>query len=148
MNLGRRGVRALAACAAVVGILGVETVGASSATASYSECPDDEFCMWQHVEYEGLFVYSSEPQPNVHDFNDRASSFWNRTDGWIAVYGDSNYGNSSSPEKNYCWSIAPGASSANIGYVTEGGVRVETEANDSVSSFRPGVCEAPYRVFY
>ncbi|MFJ4152991.1 peptidase inhibitor family I36 protein [Streptomyces galbus] len=115
--------RTLAAAAALAATVGVGIINAPTASANSADCPANEFCMWQHSNYDGILAYSSEPQPDLHDFNDRATSFWNRTSSWISVYRDNNYG--------YCLAnISPGSSSPNVG----------NALNDRISSFRPGQC--------
>ncbi|MGW1412090.1 peptidase inhibitor family I36 protein [Streptomyces sp. NPDC002403] len=123
MSMRQRTVRLLGTGFALAAALGFGVVTAPIASADYSVCPANKFCMWQNTNYDGLYAYSSEPQANLHDFNDRASSMWNRTGGYISFYRDSNF--------EYCLGkIKPGGSSANVGaYV-----------NDRISSFRPGEC--------
>ncbi|MFJ4153002.1 peptidase inhibitor family I36 protein [Streptomyces galbus] len=147
VNFRRSAIRFLSSTVALGGFLGIGLTVAPGAAASYSQCPDKEFCMWQHTGYDGMFVYSSEPQPNLHDFNDRASSFWNRTNSWITVYSNSNYNQADGgwAGRGICWEIAPGASSYNAGFyllkTSSGTFQESTGFNDSASSFKPGRCE-------
>ena len=123
MFLRRISARVAASCVALLSVTGIGIVNAPSAAAHYSDCPDTKFCLWQDSGYEGLYEYSYKPKPDLGDFNDRATSFWNRTSDWISVYRDNSYG--------YCLAnISPGASSYNVG----------DALNDRISSFRPGRC--------
>lgn len=121
--MSRMGKSLAFAGAALLAVSGILASG-TPASAHWSQCPDNEFCFWDNSNYEGIFAYSSEAQPNVGDrMNDVMTSYWNRTDGWISVYKDSNYG-------QCMLSIPPGGSSPNVG----------NQHNDEMTSFRPGAC--------
>ncbi|CAM5567334.1 peptidase inhibitor family I36 protein [Streptomyces fumanus] len=133
MHLTRRKIRAFSAVAALAGAIGLGTAHAPGAMASAADCPDKKFCLWEHAAYQGAIAYSSNPQPDLHGFNDKATSFWNRTDGWITVYDETNY-------RKVCWEIPPGGYSAQGGrdYIPD--AWVNTAFNDMASSFKPGRC--------
>lgn len=118
----RRGLRSLTAGGlTLAAAFALTAVTGTPASAHYSQCPDKKFCIWQHSSYEGMFAYSSEPQPNVGEMNDRTTSYWNRTDNWVTLYLSQNYVG--------CFeSVPPGGSTAAINPIW----------NDSLTSFRPG----------
>jgi hypothetical protein len=102
--------------------LTLTTFSGGPAAAHYSQCPDNEFCIWDDSSYEGRFAYSSEPQPNVGDYmNDRMTSYWNRTDNWVTVYSNDKF-------QGCLLTVPPGYSDAAINWTI----------NDMVTSFRPG----------
>ncbi|MFH8798066.1 peptidase inhibitor family I36 protein [Streptomyces sp. NPDC017936] len=96
-------------------------VTGTPAAAHYSQCPDGEFCIWQHSSYEGMFAYSSKPQPDLGDMDDRTTSYWNRTDNWVSLYLVEDY--------QSCFESVPPGGSVGV---------VNPYYNDGLSSFRPG----------
>lgn len=108
-----------------------------TASASYSQCPAGYFCMWENSSYTGMFYASPGSVSNVGGFNDKATSFWNRTNTWVTAYANSNYGTYSECSMGGCLgtgcaAFGPGSSSAAI--PSSSGISF----NDKVSSFRVG----------
>ncbi|SFJ01300.1 peptidase inhibitor family I36 protein [Amycolatopsis sacchari] len=94
---------------------------ATPASASYDQCPDGWFCMWENNAYTGYFYgLLNADSPNFgNDFNDKMTSYWNRSpDRWL-VFSDSSYG-------GVCMTIEPGQSSS----------AVKPEINDTATSAR------------
>ncbi|MFI6857970.1 peptidase inhibitor family I36 protein [Streptomyces sp. NPDC050416] len=118
----RAGLRSLVAGVLTLGAaFALTAVTGTPAAAHYSQCPDKEFCIWQHTNYEGLFAYSSKPRPDLGDMSGRASSYWNRTDNWVSLYVVEDF--------QACFeSVPPGGSISNMGSIW----------NDELRSFRPG----------
>lgn len=91
-----------------------------TASAHYSQCGESSFCMWEHSSYEGMYYYRYGSTPYVgNDFNDKATSAWNRLPVWVTVYEHRDYQSSWYPNPfpgtfYHCLSIAPGASSVNF----------------------------------
>lgn len=110
-----------AAFVALFAAFAVTMVVAPPASAHYSQCPDGYFCMWEHSSYEGAFFKTNRSVSNVgSSFNDKATSFWNRTDVWVTVFqhagytGDALGGGFGVPSGIKCVNFAPGASTAAV----------------------------------
>ncbi|MFJ8229728.1 peptidase inhibitor family I36 protein [Streptomyces sp. NPDC094448] len=96
---------ALAGVSAVV--LAVGTVRAPAVSASPGDCRGGWFCVWEHYNYEGSFVTTNQSLSYVgNGFNDKATSYWNRTSWYVTLYPDAGY-------RGGCMmnSIPPGGSS-------------------------------------
>ncbi|GAA2139807.1 hypothetical protein GCM10009802_49860 [Streptomyces synnematoformans] len=121
----------LAVGAALLTTAGIGAINAPAASAHYSQCPANEFCIWDHSNYEGAFMHARGPVSNVGDrMNDRMTSFWNRTNDWYSIFEHDRFG-------GYCIEIGPGASRANIG----------SQRNDELTSFRPGTCAGQVEIW-
>lgn len=121
--LARRVSTAVAALAAVAGVW---TAAAPGAAAASGDCPADKFCAWENSSYTGrlMIANAGDSNPNVGSgFNDKLTSYWNRTNHYITLYFDSNY-------RGCMITIPPGGSSAAI----------PTQFNDKMTSFRVGLC--------
>ncbi|MFD9053537.1 peptidase inhibitor family I36 protein [Streptomyces zaomyceticus] len=106
-------------------IAGTTVMSATDASAAYSQCPVNEFCIWDNSGYDVLLAYSSKPQPNVGDGrNDRMTSYWNQTDMWISIYDHEDF-------SRCMLRVEPGGSDA----------VVDSKINDRLTSFKPGYCE-------
>ncbi len=81
--------RLTATGAATLAAVAIGALGAPPATAATSDCLPNSFCMWDDSSYRGRYIVS--PAQNISnvgtDMNDRMTSYWNRTDQWITVYG-------------------------------------------------------------
>ncbi|WP_434444037.1 peptidase inhibitor family I36 protein [Lentzea sp. E54] len=128
MQTKRRIYRTLAVLLAAVS---AAFVAPQSASAHYSQCPAGGFCMWEHSNYEGMFYNTYSSDANVDGFNDKATSFWNRSNVWVTVHQHANFESDAyapcvgCPPAVYCAVIAPGASSWSVG-----------EFNDKATSVR------------
>ncbi|GAA2139797.1 peptidase inhibitor family I36 protein [Streptomyces synnematoformans] len=123
--------RMLAVGAALLTTAGIGAINAPAASAHYSQCPNYDFCIWDHSNYEGAFMHSRGPVDKVGDrMNDRMTSFWNRSQGWFSIFEHDRFG-------GYCIEIGPGASRANIG----------NRFNDQLTSFWPGRCTNPVEIW-
>ncbi|MBY6307472.1 hypothetical protein CRV15_30755 (plasmid) [Streptomyces clavuligerus] len=101
-------------------VLAGATVQAPAASASLADCPPHQFCAWEHINYEGSFIATDHSVAYVGQvFNDKATSLWNRTDWYVTIYPDANYGGGCMIN-----SIAPGRRSIFL-----------ADANDRMSSF-------------
>ncbi|EDY47310.1 peptidase inhibitor family I36 protein [Streptomyces clavuligerus] len=82
------------------------TVQAPVAAADPSICRAVWFCVWSDANQEGAYLMSKGNVSYVGtDFNDKASSYWNRTSWYVNFYYDANYGG------GCMLSIPPGGSS-------------------------------------
>lgn len=110
--------------AALVATAGLGTVAAAPASAHYSQCPENRFCIWEHSSYEGMFASYGGSNSNIGStMNDRMTSYWNRTDQWVSVYDHSNYG--------ACMLVIPPGGSDPA---------VSSQFNDKMTSLRFGQC--------
>ncbi|WP_128382442.1 peptidase inhibitor family I36 protein [Streptomyces cavernae] len=126
MKFGRHMARATAAGAALLATLTASAITAPTASAApWDRCPENKFCIFQDMGYEGEIAYSSHNQPNLGWFNDRTSSYWNKTDHPIAIYMHANYGGI------LCYDIPAGGSDGHL----------DNPYNDNWSSFKAGYCE-------
>ncbi|MBY6307883.1 peptidase inhibitor family I36 protein [Streptomyces clavuligerus] len=99
--------RLAALTGAFVAAFALGTVQAPAASASPSDCRASWFCAWEHMNYEGSFVSTNQSLPYVSNaFNDKATSYWNRTSWYVTLYPDADY-------RSGCMmnSIPPGGSS-------------------------------------
>lgn len=102
----------------------VATAGLAAvpAAADSSQCSAGNFCVWEHSSYTGKFLQSKSSVSNVgNDFNDKMTSYWNRTDKTVAVYQHDKY-------TGCMFSIGPGKSEA----------AVASHFNDKMTSFKVG----------
>lgn len=120
---GKRRGRVLTGVLALAAAAGMSVVATGTAQALPEQCPDKHFCVWEHTGYQGRFFSAPGSVANIGAYmNDRTTSYWNRTDTWITLYNDSNYGGS-------CLvSVPPGGSSYNV----------SSSVNDRMTSFRTG----------
>ncbi len=119
MKMGRLAFRATALCTAV---LSAVVVAGGPAAAAPSQCEPGWFCMWENNSYTGRFyALLNADSPNVgKDFNDKMTSYWNRSPHTYLAFRHSGYG------AGCTFYIEPGESSA----------AVPTWGNDEITSVR------------
>ncbi|WDN57496.1 peptidase inhibitor family I36 protein [Streptomyces clavuligerus] len=88
----RRAVRVrsavLGAALAATLSMGVVTAPQAAAGNPYL-CPQSNFCLWEHADYDGVMLAAVVSIPQVSSYmNDRGSSYWNRTGSWVTLYRD------------------------------------------------------------
>lgn len=130
MKIRRFAFRGTAVAAAV---LSLTALSAGSASADYTQCEPGWFCMWEHMNYKGRFfaLRNGEESPNFgKEFNDKMTSYWNRSNHTYLVFRDANYG-------ACIFTIRPGAS--------EGAV--QEWRNDEATSARKQVESDIYNLF-
>jgi hypothetical protein len=120
---GKRRGRLLSGVLTLTAAAGVSLAATGTAEAVPEQCQDKHFCVWEHTGYQGRFYSATGSVSNIGAYmNDRTTSYWNRTDHWITLYNDSNYGGA-------CLvSVPPGGSSYNV----------TPSVNDAMTSFRTG----------
>ncbi|MER7538594.1 FG-GAP-like repeat-containing protein [Streptomyces sp. NPDC097704] len=87
-----RGRRALAAAATTVASLATLMTAAPSASADEFRCPAGSFCVFQYPNYGGEMKVITSSQPTLGTWNDRISSFINRSDKWAVAHLGADYG--------------------------------------------------------
>ncbi|MEU8816222.1 peptidase inhibitor family I36 protein [Actinoplanes sp. NPDC048796] len=115
--------KAIATALLTIGLLAGHTiVGGSPARAAMSDCPPKNFCLWEHINYGGRIVMmSATPRSSLGSFNDKASSWQNRSDRKVCVYQDINF---DGPMIGFYWGFA------------QPDLRSPERFNDMISSFR------------
>ncbi|MGW2562273.1 peptidase inhibitor family I36 protein [Streptomyces sp. NPDC001514] len=99
------------------------TATPASATEGWERCPEGLLCLFGDSNYEGLVIcFPGNPIGHAHR-NDKATSYWNRTNETYSLYEHSN-------GEGMCRNIEPGHSSPNVG----------SDWNDKVSSVAPVAC--------
>ncbi|MDL5206050.1 peptidase inhibitor family I36 protein [Streptomyces sp. ALI-76-A] len=81
--------------AAVAAVTALGTAVASPAMADSRDCPANAFCAWDNSSYNGRLIHSNAGQSvsNVgFYFNDKLTSYWNRTNHWVSLYAHAGYG--------------------------------------------------------
>jgi hypothetical protein len=115
--------RKLATLSAVVAAAVTATVGvAGPAEAAEPWCPEGNLCIYEHSSYRGdtMLPYSGNLDSR---FNDKMTSYWNRSDRTWCFYADSNFRTSFANVEPGAWSYA-----------------VETRWNDKLSSLNNRPC--------
>ncbi len=126
MKIKRRVARIAALCAMTAAVATTAVVVEHSAFAAYQDCGDGWFCMWDDMNYGGrIYALQNADSPNVGDyFNDRMTSYWNRTQDIYIAFEQVNY-------QGTCFWISPGESSAYVG-------RSLSDIVTSVRRWQPG----------
>lgn len=113
---------ALRGAAVATAVLSVTALTAGSASAAPEQCEPGYFCMWENNAYTGrIYALRNADSPNFGDFfNDKMTSYWNRSNHTYVVFEHVNYGGTC------LHTIRPGESTS----------AVPTWANDLASSAR------------
>ncbi|GAB7192066.1 hypothetical protein NUM3379_27750 [Kineococcus sp. NUM-3379] len=121
MNTSTRARRAVVTAALGSAVLAGTAVATSApASADFRQCSPGQFCFWSDSRYNGSFSGDFGSNSNIGSaLNDSMTSYWNRTNKWVAVYEHGAF-------RNCMISIPPGGSSANVSHVF----------NDRMTSFR------------
>ncbi|MDR7277228.1 peptidase inhibitor family I36 protein [Catenuloplanes atrovinosus] len=125
MSIGKYASRiAVGVAAATMAVLGLAP--AQPALAGTEQCNEGWFCMWENNQYTGYYYgLLNADSPNVgNDFNDKMTSYWNRSPHTYLVFFDTSYGGG-------CSKLGPGWSNPAVNW----------GMNDQITSarrWRPG----------
>ncbi|MFB6842377.1 FG-GAP-like repeat-containing protein [Streptomyces sp. NPDC056361] len=86
-----RGRRALAAAVTTAASLATLMTAAPPAAADEFRCPSGSFCVFQYPNYGGEMKIISTSRPTLGTWNDKISSFINRSDKWAVAHLDAGY---------------------------------------------------------
>ncbi|MFF8374611.1 FG-GAP-like repeat-containing protein [Streptomyces sp. NPDC015661] len=88
--------RALAAAVTTAASLATLLTSAPTASADEFRCPAGSFCVFQYPNYGGEMKVISSSQSTLGTWNNKISSYINRSDKWAVAYQDAGYGGSNS----------------------------------------------------
>jgi hypothetical protein len=77
--------------AAVVVGAGAGLAPVSPAAAADTSCEVNSVCLWEDLDWKGQKVTLKRCTPNLGDFNDKASSYWNTTQYTVRLFEGNDY---------------------------------------------------------
>lgn len=109
MTIRKLARRTAAAGAAVAMAVTAALTPAQPALAGWDQCAEGWFCMWENNAYTGYFyALLNADSPNFGGaFNDKMTSYWNRSGETYIVFMDSNYNGG-------CYWVSPGESTSAV----------------------------------